>query len=88
MPEYVLRVVIEKVDINNEENVIQRKNITTLQVKAPKTILELGLRHSEQIELLQNIQDKLLVEQAVYLKCDIQQCSDCGINLCRNGYSR
>jgi len=48
--EYELRVVVEKVLVRTQE-VVKRDTLTTYDVKPPESILELGLRHAEQIAL-------------------------------------
>ena len=61
MAEYALRIVVEKIDVSNQENVIQRNEITTVAIKNPKHIIDLGLRHAEQIDLIQKLQDHLIL---------------------------
>ena len=48
--EYELRVVVEKVLVSTQE-VVTRDTLKTYDVKPPASILELGLRHEEQISL-------------------------------------
>ena len=86
MAEYALRIVVEKIDVSNQENVIQRNEITTVAIKNPKHIIDLGLRHAEQIDLIQKLQDHLLSEQSFYLASEIQSCEECDKALCRCGY--
>ena len=52
---YELRVVIEKVAVETQ-TVVQRDTLEVYEVVTPKSILELGLRHTAQISLLQKIQ--------------------------------
>lgn len=49
--DYELRIVIEKVAISSQE-VITRDTITSYALQYPTSIVELGLRHAEQIALL------------------------------------
>ena len=49
--DYELRIVVEKVSVSSQE-VVNRDTLKVYDVKAPKSILELGLRHEEQIALL------------------------------------
>jgi hypothetical protein len=86
MSNYALRLVVEKIDLKNENSIIKRDELSTIEIKNPNTILELGLRHSEQIEFLKRLQDKVLSEQSVFLKTDIKKCLDCQSELCSNGY--
>jgi hypothetical protein len=51
----------------------------------PSTLLDLGLRHVEQIELLRKVQDELLHHQCLDLQEDIENCPNCGHRLKRNG---
>lgn len=44
--DYELRVVVEKVFVSSQE-VVKRETLKVYDVKAPASILELGLRHSE-----------------------------------------
>src|SRR5215469_3584601 len=57
--EYELRVVVEKVLVGTQE-VVKRDTLKTYDVKPPESILELGLRHEEQIALLGKVQDAIL----------------------------
>ncbi len=64
--DYELRVVVKKVAISSQE-VVNRDTIKVYDIKRPESILDLGLRHSEQISLLEKIQNALLAEQAVLI---------------------
>ena len=46
--DYELCIVVEKVSMTSQE-VVKRDTLIIYDVKAPKSILELGLRHEEQI---------------------------------------
>jgi len=50
--EYELRIVVEKVAVSSQQ-VVNRDTLKIYDVKAPASILELGLRHEEQISLLE-----------------------------------
>ena len=52
--EYELRVVVEKVSVTSQE-VVKRDTLKIYDVKATQSILELSLRHEEQIPLLKNL---------------------------------
>jgi len=88
MPEYALRIVVEKIDLADNNRVVGRDEVSNIAINAPKNIMDLGLRHGAQIELLKRIQDKLLHEQAPYLQPELSQCAQCGANLCGNGYKQ
>lgn len=57
-------------------------------IKNPQTILELGLRHIEQIEILKKIQDAILNKQSIFLKEDIDYCPKCSNKLSKNGVNK
>jgi len=46
--DFELRIVVEKVAVSNQE-VVKRDTITSYALQCPTSILELGLRHGEQI---------------------------------------
>jgi hypothetical protein len=58
----------------------------TKSVIKPNNIIDLGLRHAEQIDLLRHIQQKLLDKQSVYLKDDHPNCPKCSGKLYKSGY--
>lgn len=62
--DYEVRIVVEKVSVNTQE-VVTRDTIKIYALQCPKSILDQGLRHSEQISLLQKVQNALLAEQSV-----------------------
>ena len=57
--DYELRIVVEKVAVHSQE-VIKRDTLTSYALQRPTSILELGLRHAEQISLLEKVQNILL----------------------------
>lgn len=79
-----LRIVVES--LNDAGDVIDKEIIMTKNVVKPNTIIDLGFRHSEQIDLLRHIQQKLLDKQSVYLKEDLSSCPECGGKLYKSGY--
>ncbi len=54
--------------------------------RPPKSILDLGLRHSEQISLLTKVQNALLAEQSALIDCGYDTCPNCGQKLKKNGF--
>ncbi len=88
MSGYALRIVVEKIDLQNNEKILSRESITDIDIKSPDNIIDLGLRHSAQIDILQMIQDKLLAEQAPLLKSTTNRCSGCHSTLVGNGYAK
>jgi hypothetical protein len=73
---------------NQQGKFINNEIIVSGEIKIPKEIIDLGLRHSEQIEILQRIQDNLLNKQSEYLKEDINYCPKCGNKLHKNGINK
>lgn len=57
--DYEFRVVVEKVAVSNQK-VIKRDSIKIYDIKKPESILDLGLRHQEQISLLSKVQTRVL----------------------------
>jgi len=85
--EFELRIVVEKVSISTQE-VVERNTLKTYDIEAPPSILELGLRHSEQISLLSKVQNSVLAEQCKLLRKDEKTCPKCGSKLGRNGTTK
>jgi len=82
--EYELRIIVEKVSVSNQE-VVRRDTIKTYDVERPESILDLGLRHAEQISLLEKVQNAVLAEQASLLDSGNKICPKCGQKLKKNG---
>lgn len=61
--EYELRIIVEKVSVSTQE-VVRRDTIKIYDVERPESIVDLGLRHAEQIALLEKVQNVVLAEQA------------------------
>src|SRR5215813_10249627 len=83
--DYELCIVVEKVAISSQK-VVKRDTIASYALQCPTSIVELGLRHGEQICLLAKIQDILLTEQSVLIDHDTHVCPTCGNPLKKNGY--
>lgn len=81
------RVVIELYSDSNPD-LIERKVVDEKNISSVKTIYDLGLRHKEQIGLLQKLQDTVLTSQIKYLKEDIEFCPKCGNKVCKQGYEK
>jgi hypothetical protein len=75
--DYELRIVVEKVAISSQE-VITRDTITSYALQYPTSIVELGLRHAEQIALLEKVQNIVLAEQSRLLDLGMPVCPTCG----------
>ena len=61
--DYELRIIVEKVAISSQE-VIKRDTVTSYALQCPTSIVELSLRHAEQIALLEKVQNIVLAEQS------------------------
>ena len=83
--DYELRIVVEKVAVSSQE-VVKRDTIKTYDIQRPESILDLGLRHSEQISLLSKVQNTLLAEQSILIDPRTNNvCPNCGQKLKKNG---
>ena len=74
------------VECISENETATRKEIKEYKIDKPENILELGFRHTEQIEIIQKIQDELLAIQSKYLKDNVTHCPVCGNKLSKNGF--
>ena len=83
--DYAIHIVVEKVAISSQE-VIKRDTITSYALQCPTSIVELGLRHAEQIALLEKVQNIVLAEQSRLLDPGMPVCPTCGNTLKKNGY--
>jgi hypothetical protein len=79
--------VVEKVSVSSQE-VVNRDTLKVYDVKAPESILELGLRHSEQISLLEKVQNSVLAVPSKLLDTGYDICPKCGQNLMKRGYTQ
>ena len=85
--EYELRVVVEKVAVSSQK-VVKRDTLKVYDVKAPESILELGLRHKEQISLLEKVQNSILAEQSKLIDPGHDVCPKCGQKLSKLGFTK
>lgn len=83
--DYELRITVEKVAIGTQV-VVKRDTIKVYDIKPPQTVLDLGLRHEEQISLLAKVQNALLSEQTVLIEADPDTCPNCGKKARKNGF--
>lgn len=79
-----LRIIIEKVSVSSQE-VVKRDTIKVYDIKAPESITDLGLRHAEQISLLEKVQNALLAEQSILINTGVEVCPNCGAKLKKFG---
>jgi len=82
--DYELRIIVEKVAVSSQE-VVQRDPIKIYNIQRPESIVDLGLRHAEQISLLEKIQNAFLAEQSVLIDSGMKVCPQCGQKLRKNG---
>ena len=82
--DYELRIIVEKVAVSSQE-VVKRDTIKIYDIQRPESIVDLGLRHTEQISLLEKVQNALLAEQAVLIDSGVTICPQCGQKLRKNG---
>jgi len=75
--DYELRLVVEKVAVSSQE-VVKRDTIKIYDIQRPESILDLGLRHSEQTSLLSKVQNTLLAEQSILIDPRTNVCPNCG----------
>ncbi len=80
-----LRIIVEKVSVSSQE-VVKRDTIKVYDIQAPESIIDLGLRHTEQISLLEKVQNALLAEQSVLIDTGVDVCHNCGEKLKKLGY--
>jgi hypothetical protein len=85
--DYELRLVVEKVCVGSQE-VVKRDTIKVYDVAAPESILDLGLRHEEQISLLGKVQNAVIAEQAKAIAPGYSLCPKCGHKLKKNGHTK
>ena len=85
--DYELRVIVEKVSVTSQE-VSQRDTLKVYDVKAPSSILELGLRHEEQISLLEKVQNSVLAAQSKLIDTGYDSCPKCGQKLHKRGFTQ
>jgi len=54
--DYEFRIVVEKVSVSSRE-FVKRDTLKVYDIQKPRSILDFGLRHQEQISLLSKIQN-------------------------------
>jgi len=82
--DYELRIIVEKVAVSSQE-VVKRDTIKAYDIQRPASIVDLGLRHAEQISLLEKVQNAVLAEQSVLIDPGATVCPKCGQKLRKNG---
>jgi len=85
MSKTYIRFVAEEVSCKTEE-VLYREELKEKIIISPKTIMELGMSHREQIDLVENAQNTILKSQSKYLDDGVNNCQECGSKLQKNGH--
>jgi hypothetical protein len=85
--DYEFRIVVEKVSVASQQ-VVKRDTVKIYDINQPKSILDLGLRHEEQISLLSKVQSAFLAEQSVLIDSGYDSCPKCGKKLSKNGFQK
>ena len=78
-----IRVTVESLD--DAGCVISKDVVMTKVIVKPDHIVDLGLRHAEQVDLLRHVQQKLLDNQSIFLKDDSSTCPKCSGRLHKSG---
>lgn len=87
MMDYEFRVIVEKVSVASQQ-IVKRDTVKSYDLQPPKTILDLGLRHEEQISLLAKVQNALFAEQSTLIAPGDDACPKCGRKISKNGYQQ
>ena len=85
--DYEIRIIAEKVSVSSQE-VVKRDTLKVYDVKAPESILELGLRHQEQISLLEKVQNSIIAAQSKLIDPGFDVCPKCGGKLYKKGVTK
>ena len=85
--DYEFRVIVEKVSVASQKT-IKRDTIKIYDINPPQSILDLGLRHEEQISLLSKVQEALLAEQSILIDPGYDTCPKCGQKIGKNGFKQ
>jgi hypothetical protein len=79
------RIVVELYSDSNPD-LVERKILEDKEIKPVNNIYDLGLRHTEQISIVGNIQQEVLNCQSKFLREDIKFCPKCGSKVIKHGY--
>jgi len=83
--EYELRIVVEKVAVSSQQ-VVNRDTLKIYDVKAPASILELGLRHRDLS--VRKVQNSVLAAQSKLIDTGYDVCPKCGDKLNKTGHAK
>lgn len=82
-----LRIVVEKIDPQTNK-IIEKTTIDSLDIHKPEKIIDVGLRHAKQIDLLKKIQQKCIDEQYSIVTEEPLTCPKCNGAMNKNGYKQ
>ena len=63
-----VRVTVEK--INEQGKVASKVVVIEKEISKPEEIIDIGFRHSEQIDILKSIQDEYISQQSMWSKTE------------------
>ncbi|WP_407920625.1 hypothetical protein, partial [Facilibium subflavum] len=67
-----IRVTVEK--INEQGKVVSKVVVIEKEISKPEEIIDIGFRHSEQVDILKSIQDEYISQQSIDLKDELDAC--------------
>lgn len=76
-------IIVRQID---NETIVNEKIIKKVEIKKPETILDIGFRHVEQIEIISNIQDSYIPNQCKLLFSGYETCPKCQGKVRKNGH--
>jgi hypothetical protein len=82
----LIQIAVERVDQTG--SVVKRTLVGYKEIKEPQDIIDLGLRHSEQIDIIKELQDEVISAQVEILNQTINYCQKCGNKLTKRGYTK
>jgi hypothetical protein len=82
----LIQIVVERLD---ESGIVVKRNIVGYkEIKKPEAIIDIGLRHSEQIDVITEIQDTVIEAQISHLNNIDEHCPKCGTRSAKKGYTK
>jgi hypothetical protein len=82
----LIQIVVERLDQSG--SVVKRNIVGCKEIQKPETIIDIGLRHSEQIAVIAEIQDTIIEAQISHLNNTEEHCPKCGTRLAKKGYTK
>lgn len=84
MDTYTIQLQIKSATTKEIKKVVIEKG----EIKTIKSLLDLGLRHEEQIKILSKIQDTIISQQSPQLATRLDSCIQCGGKMIKGGYNQ